>query len=53
MQGLGDNQNHNLSLVIAKNGVAGQYRWKTPCGGLKIVDAKVKVIYPYFFSSLN
>jgi hypothetical protein len=43
------NGNHNLSLVIAKNGVAGQYRWTTPCGSLKIVDdVKVKVIYPDF-----
>jgi len=36
------NQNHNISLVIAKNGVAGQVRWKAPCGAMKIVDAKVK-----------
>lgn len=43
------NGNHNLSLVIAKNGVAGQYRWHTPCGSLKIVEeVKVKVIYPDF-----
>ena len=40
------NQNHNISLVIAKNGVAGQCRWSTPCGALKIIPVKVKVIYP-------
>ena len=41
------NGNHNLSLVIAKNGIAGQYRWTTPCGALKIIDGvKVKVVYP-------
>jgi hypothetical protein len=43
------NGNHNLSLVIAKNGVAGQYRFETPCGALKIIsEVKVKVIYPDF-----
>jgi len=36
------NGNHNISLVISKDGVAGQVRWNTPCGALKIVDAKVK-----------
>ena len=36
------NGNHNISLVISKDGVAGQVRWQTPCGALKIVDAKVK-----------
>ena len=40
------NQNHNISLVIAKSGVAGQCRWSTPCGCLKIVPVKVKVNYP-------
>jgi proteasome lid subunit RPN8/RPN11 len=41
------NGNHNLSLVIANNGIAGQYRWTTPCGALKIIEGvKVKVIYP-------
>lgn len=36
------NGNHNISLVISKDGVAGQVRWNTPCGALKIVNAKVK-----------
>jgi hypothetical protein len=36
------NQNHNISLVIAKTGVDGQVRWKTPCDSMKIVPAKVK-----------
>ncbi len=40
------NQNHNISLVIAKNGVAGQCRWSTPCGAMKIIPVKVKVTYP-------
>lgn len=35
------NQNHDISLVVATNGIAGQVRWKTPCGGLMIVPAKV------------
>jgi hypothetical protein len=40
------NQNHNISLCISHGGIAGQVRWKTPCGGLKIVKAVVKVVYP-------
>jgi hypothetical protein len=36
------NQNHNISLVISKASIAGQVRWSTPCGCLKIVDAVVK-----------
>jgi hypothetical protein len=36
------NQNHDISLVVATNKIAGQVRWKTPCGCLKIVDAEVK-----------
>ncbi len=36
------NQNHNISLVISDTAIAGQVRWKTPCGCLKIVNAEVK-----------
>ena len=36
------NGNHNLSLVIAENGIAGQARWTTPCGALKVVDVVIK-----------
>jgi hypothetical protein len=36
------NQNHDISLVISKANIAGQVRWKTPCGCLKILDAVVK-----------
>ena len=36
------NQNHNISLVIAKDGIAGQARWTTPCGALKIITVAVK-----------
>jgi len=37
------NGNHDISIVIATSGAAGQVRWKTPCGSIKIVDAKVKL----------
>ena len=37
------NQNHNISLCIANNGIAGQVRWKTPCGGLMIIECEVKL----------
>lgn len=37
------NQNHNISLVISKTGIAGQVRWKTPCGSIKIIKANVKL----------
>jgi hypothetical protein len=40
------NQNHDVSLCIAKSGIAGQVRVKTPCGSLKIVPAKVIVRFP-------
>jgi hypothetical protein len=40
------NQNHNVSLCISKTGIAGQVRFTTPCGALKIIPAKVKVKYP-------
>jgi hypothetical protein len=43
------NQNHDISLVIAKNGIAGQVRWKTPCGSLKIIDAKIKPLFEVEF----
>ena len=37
------NQNHNISLCISKSGIAGQVRWTTPCGCLKIVPAITKL----------
>lgn len=40
------NQNHNLSLCISHGGIAGQVRWRTPCGSRKIIKVKVKVKYP-------
>jgi len=39
------NQNHDISLVISRSSqppVAGQVRWKTPCGSIKIVKAIAK-----------
>jgi len=39
------NQNHDISLVVSTNSIAGQARWKTPCGGMLIVPVKV---VPYF-----
>ena len=36
------NQNHNISLVISKTSIAGQVRWRTACGCLKILEAIVK-----------
>lgn len=40
------NQNHNISLCIAKSGIAGQVRMTTPCGALKIIEADIRVKYP-------
>lgn len=37
------NQNHDISIVVSKNGPKGQVRWKTPCGAVKTVDAKIKL----------
>lgn len=43
------NQNHNLSIVVAKDGIAGQMRWTTPCGGIKIIPVKCRVKYDLDF----
>jgi len=37
------NQNHDISLVVAHSGIAGQIRSKVPCGALMITEAKVKL----------
>jgi hypothetical protein len=37
------NQNHDISLVVAHSGIAGQVRSKVPCGAMMITDAKVKM----------
>jgi proteasome lid subunit RPN8/RPN11 len=37
------NQNHDISLVVAHSGIAGQVRSKVPCGALMITEAKVKL----------
>lgn len=38
------NSNHNISLVISNNKIAGQVRIQTPCGSIKIVN-NVKIIH--------
>jgi len=37
------NQNHNLSIVVSKDKMLGQVRWKTPCNGLKIINADISI----------
>ena len=37
------NANHDISLVVAHSGIAGQVRSKVPCGALMITDAKIKL----------
>lgn len=37
------NGNHNLSIVVAHNGVKAVVRWTTPCGSKMLVDGKVVV----------
>ena len=37
------NGNHDISIVISHSGLAGQYRYKTPCGAYKIVEANVRL----------
>jgi hypothetical protein len=37
------NSNHNLSIVVSRNDMKGQVRWKAPCGGYKIVDTDIIV----------
>lgn len=43
------NENHDVSLVITHGKIAGQVRWKTPCGALKVVKAKVLPLYDVEF----
>lgn len=37
------NQNHNISLCISNSGIKGHVRWKTPCGGFKIIEARIMI----------
>lgn len=37
------NGNHDISIVISNSGLAGQFRYKTPCGAYKIVEANVRL----------
>lgn len=43
------NQNHKISLCVAKSGIAGHLRWKTPCGALMTIKAKCKLKYEVDF----
>lgn len=45
------NQNHDISIVVSKDGTKGQVRWKTPCGAVKIVDAKISLDFDVNFDS--
>jgi len=36
------NSNHNVSLLVAKDGIAGHIRVKTPCGAFLRITAKVR-----------
>ena len=36
------NSNHNVSLLVAKDGIAGHVRVKTPCGAFLRVTAKIR-----------
>lgn len=35
------NANHDISICISNSGMNGQVRWKTPCGSIKIIKAKI------------
>lgn len=37
------NGNHDISIVISHSGLAGQFRFKTPCGSYKIIEANVRL----------
>ena len=37
------NGNHNISIVVSHSGLAGQFRFKTPCGAYKIIDVNVRL----------
>lgn len=44
------NDNHDISIVIAHGKIAGQARWQTPCGALKILPVKIKPVYELDFN---
>lgn len=37
------NQNHDISLLVAHSGIAGQVRKKVPCGAFLVTDVKVRL----------
>jgi proteasome lid subunit RPN8/RPN11 len=37
------NGNHDISIVISHSGLAGQFRFKTPCGSYKIIEANIRL----------
>lgn len=47
------NSNHNISLLIAKDGISGLVRIKTPCGSYIRVKAKVTLVKDYPFDVKN
>jgi len=37
------NGNHDISIVVSHSGLAGQFRFKTPCGAYKIIEVNVRL----------
>lgn len=37
------NGNHDISIVVSHSGLAGQFRYKTPCGSYKIIEVNVRL----------
>lgn len=44
------NGNHDISIVVSKNGFGCDVRWNTPCGGKITIKAKVKI---YLHTNFN
>ena len=39
------NQNHDLSIVVSHSAMKAKVRWKTPCGGLHLMEADIVFDY--------
>lgn len=47
------NGNHDISIVVSHQAIAGQVRWTTPCGGKMKVNAKVRIHLPHNFDETS
>jgi len=47
------NGNHNMSIVVAKNGSKALVRWETPCGSKMLVEGKIVIEKENLFDEVS